>query len=228
MSVEDAAQIFLSTPSARRATFSISYENVWTKISIHALREEGDITVVASLVAWWEFLSTPSARRATLRAALGQTRRAISIHALREEGDQHIRRSDGQAERFLSTPSARRATRSLRCSWPWSRYFYPRPPRGGRPIIRPPIKLCSKAFLSTPSARRATAALGYGRDYGRNFYPRPPRGGRHLPNQWLRIGREISIHALREEGDRCRCTLCFCGRHFYPRPPRGGRQMLSR
>ena len=45
-----------------------------------------------------------------------------------------------------------------------------------------------------------------------NFYPRPPRGGRlqlfnpHLEQQ------NISIHALREEGDskNREKTLCFC------------------
>ena len=55
--------------------------------------------------------------------------------------------------------------------------FYPRPPRGGRP----------KTAL-----RRM--ALRY-------FYPRPPRGGR-LGFQLLYGGlSQISIHALREEGD---------------------------
>ena len=33
------------------------------------------------------------------------------------------------------------------------------------------------------------------------FYPRPPRGGRHQCRKVVRIMREISIHALREEGD---------------------------
>ena len=35
----------------------------------------------------------------------------------------------------------------------------------------------------------------------RNFYPRPPRGGRHLEALRVILGVEISIHALREEGD---------------------------
>ncbi len=57
-------------------------------------------------------------------------------------------------------------------------------------------------FLSTPSARRATFAAQEQFRHVTNFYPRPPRGGRrrrwrgHLGNN------EISIHALREEGDR--------------------------
>ena len=35
-----------------------------------------------------------------------------------------------------------------------------------------------------------------------DFYPRPPRGGRRLSSGQLGLGRMISIHALREEGDR--------------------------
>ena len=36
-----------------------------TKISIHALREEGDVVKHGVIVPDWIFLSTPSARRAT-------------------------------------------------------------------------------------------------------------------------------------------------------------------
>ena len=55
---------FLSTPSARRATVVVVVESVESVISIHALREEGD-----------------------LQTAAGRQVNAISIHALREEGD---------------------------------------------------------------------------------------------------------------------------------------------
>ena len=34
---------------------------------------------------------------------------------------------------------------------------------------------------------------------------------------------EISIHALREEGDASRMMLMMRTLNFYPRPPRGGR-----
>ena len=38
---------------------------------------------------------------------------------------------------------------------------------------------------------------------------------------------KISIHALREEGDRKGpAPACSCS-YFYPRPPRGGRRVLS-
>ena len=59
------ADLFLSTPSARRAT------------ETDALRDELDT----------EFLSTPSARRATRRCKSSKGDIMISIHALREEGD---------------------------------------------------------------------------------------------------------------------------------------------
>ena len=55
--------------------------------------------------------------------------------------------------------------------------FYPRPPRGGRQDGRI-LRVDASVFLSTPSARRATAGA-LGTAYASN----------------------ISIHALREEGD---------------------------
>ena len=56
---------FLSTPSARRATEVCGADRRVCEISIHALREEGDLTIGSE--AWLKvvFLSTPSARRAT-------------------------------------------------------------------------------------------------------------------------------------------------------------------
>ena len=57
----------------------------------------------------------------------------ISIHALREEGDH----------------GAPRLPHGLK-------YFYPRPPRGGRQFDEK-TGLFENEFLSTPSARRATA-----------------------------------------------------------------------
>ena len=129
---------------------------VWPKISIHALREEGDqhragghrpvreflstpsarrATVDGPIsVQLVEFLSTPSARRATQRGSRRSSRHEISIHALREEGDWISQNEDWLQE-----------------------YFYPRPPRGGRPLAII-LDAVDVQFLSTPSARRATAA----------------------------------------------------------------------
>ena len=197
--VFDCVDLFLSTPSARRATKGSCSNRNHCAISIHALREEGDRLVCCTGHFDLRFLSTPSARRATQNAQTISTAAIISIHALREEGDlaaQH----DAQA--LVD--------------------FYPRPPRGGR---RPGSHCYGGMgqFLSTPSARRATfvnhekhivfvISIHALREEGdqsctlnlpchENFYPRPPRGGRR----------------------RSRCTRRGACRYFYPRPPRGGR-----
>ena len=133
----------------------------WSAISIHALREEGDVP-----------------RRLLLHARVG-----ISIHALREEGDPGDGPHPCRSCAFLSTPSARRATTRFAGSRRLLGYFYPRPPRGGRPY-HPHVHLMIAVFLSTPSARRATAGQVAGADALPNFYPRPPRGGRPLPSCW--------------------------------------------
>ena len=145
-------------------------------ISIHALREEGDPKSGNALSIGRTFLSTPSARRATQRKLLRRVAVRISIHALREEGD------------APHSPSSRPRS-----------YFYPRPPRGGRPW----------SYLTT------TKVL--------YFYPRPPRGGRPVTAPATAPAPSISIHALREEGDPDTAVPFsgFC--NFYPRPPRGGR-----
>ena len=190
-------------------------------ISTHALREEGD--------------RPPKTAKPKL---------CISTHALREEGDHIGLCRDRRDVPFLPTPSARRATGGLEFAKLRKRYFYPRPPRGGR-----------------PASRR-------GGPKKHNFYPRPPRGGRRsckynqdgyctfLPTPSARratnifVGipptSEISTHALREEGDGTRSSRKSLIRtflptpsarratadggerikplhDFYPRPPRGGR-----
>ena len=62
-------------------------------------------------------------------------------------------------------------------------------------------EIASVVFLSTPSARRATGVVGERGGRKGDFYPRPPRGGRLLfaAVEWGKS--QISIHALREEGD---------------------------
>ena len=132
---EAVGQLFLSTPSARRATpWRGSKQAARDPISIHALREEGDSTSSGPINRGRPFLSTPSARRATQAIIDRCNGKCISIHALREEGDFFN-------AIFQPPPTS---------------HFYPRPPRGGR---RDPRSLAAEAgrFLSTPSARRATA-----------------------------------------------------------------------
>ena len=79
--------LFLSTPSARRATLdSWHYGDNYT-ISIHALCEEGDQQPKHWHRRRRKFLSTPSARRATTKSRGSAQSAQISIHALCEEGD---------------------------------------------------------------------------------------------------------------------------------------------
>ena len=78
---------FLSTPSVRRATISTHQGGIIIAISIHALREEGDLSYSVGLGAVHAFLSTPSVRRATTLFHRLELLTDISIHALREEGD---------------------------------------------------------------------------------------------------------------------------------------------
>ena len=56
-------------------------------------------------------------------------------------------------------------------------------------------------FLSTPSGWRATAGPLYHAARRVDFYPRPPGGGRQREDKIVRLAQQISIHALRVEGD---------------------------
>ena len=170
--------IFLSTPSARRATFSPKQKQRFCKyfyprpprggrrvpkaaarvrllISIHALREEGDV----------------------LDQRFVYDARHISIHALREEGDTYGSTSDQASTLFLSTPSARRATRCRAYDNSIDEDFYPRPPRGGRrllggaAVVNDGISIHALREEGDAGRCRNTYLPGY-------FYPRPPRGGR--------------------------------------------------
>ena len=191
-------------------------------ISIHALREEGDVSRPGSDMANFLFLSTPSARRATQHRAGMAIHLQISIHALREEGDWCSSWRCTMPTKFLSTPSARRATSSFWTSGTRPRNFYPRPPRGGR--LPHDLGVCFMDCISIHALREEGDPPGLrGLTSTGHFYPRPPRGGRLGRTARGLAAVHISIHALREEGDwHCRPALRHQG-HFYPRPPRGGR-----
>ena len=166
------------------------------------------------------FLSTPSARRATCQPRPGsRPDQFLSTPSARRATRVYLKVC--YAGRFLSTPSARRATDVLLRAAAHSSIsihalreegdsttetvissisnFYPRPPRGGRPTTETVISSIS------------------------NFYPRPPRGGRPPESDKIYVILSISIHALREEGDRLHQVPARHRVDFYPRPPRGGR-----
>ena len=192
------------------------------KISIHALREEGDPIPTPRRGESNQFLSTPSARRATPKAVKASVTMSISIHALREEGDRrlgaaaqvgegisiHALREEGDAGPAFPRCRPAISIHALREEGDAAKSMWNAQPA---------------EFLSTPSARRATPpgqvqqirhvdfyprpprggrrAQGSGRAAERNFYPRPPRGGRPSSGALPGPALKISIHALREEGD---------------------------
>ena len=213
-------KLFLSTPSARRATKVLGEDSAESK-----------------------FLSTPSARRATRscrpmvsgeydfyprpprggRPERCQPRRGsgyfyprpprggrrmpspysrkvllISIHALREEGD-------GRQPPCGTT----------------QQHFYPRPPRGGRPDLYGVVGAPVNFYPRPPRGGRPPITIAAAQST--DFYPRPPRGGRQFTGATSFPEQSISIHALREEGDLCPGHEQGRGQNFYPRPPRGGR-----
>ena len=200
-----AYALFLSTPSARRATYDDDHVPTQDTISIHALREEGDChTDNCCLVD------------------------AISIHALREEGDCTAFSTNSSSRLFLSTPSARRATRHCPM-WTLLRVFLSTPSarRATRSSeVIDDVSVISihalreegdtrrhqndsdrHGFLSTPSARRATKAARLTSRATRISIHALREEGDPGPFRWPFSTPGISIHALREEGDTS--LLCW-------------------
>ena len=124
------------------------------RISIHALREEGDPK--------FKYPKQPDLE--------------ISIHALREEGDTQAIVAARKIERFLSTPSARRAT-----IWPIMLVavasFLSTP--SARRATCEAFFLRRQLCISIHALREEGDPLRvYSPDGRFDFYPRPPRGGR--------------------------------------------------
>ena len=220
-----AEKLFLSTPSARRATKLAHPDGCQELISIHALREESDHCNL-----------------------LERQPADISIHALREESDaQIVQRYESSIDFYPRPPRGERPSTSTRTActcdfYPrpprgerpvpcvvaddlseisihalreesdlllleltrWTTYFYPRPPRGERPSGRIFSSL-KDVFLSTPSARRATTTAG-----------------------WCSISSGfLSTPSAR----RATCFFLSCSVshiNFYPRPPRGERLLVKK
>ena len=196
---------FLSTPSARRATFfgilPRSLHRHFYPRPLRGGRQAGGDPIGAH--------------------------QCISIHALREEGDTRAAATDSTEPDFYPRPP-RGGRRFCKAALARSKNFYPRPPRGGRPgdgphpcrscaisihALReegdekiPNCQKCETEFLSTPSARRATPLAHRAQAYPA-FLSTP--SARRATAQITPLTREldISIHALREEGD-CRRSQC--------------------
>ena len=199
-----AVFVFLSTPSARRATLTLKAWERVQMISIHALREESDLqnamqtinTAKISIHALREESDEPLVPHFAVCP--------ISIHALREESDGRLTTRARPLHRFLSTPSARRAT--------WLCFL---------PLV------LSLLFLSTPSARRATILWDNFKHFmGISIHAlREESDFANLGEQPVK--KKISIHALREESDCTPRSDLSAGPYFYPRPPRGERPVCA-
>ena len=235
--------VFLSTPSARRATLRRQKERRPSNISIHALREEGDKQQCSNELQQRNFYPRPPRGGRPGMTTLTSRDSNISIHALREEGDGVSERPRTVQTLFLSTPSARRATplgplqtvygrisiHALREEGDSGGVFY----WDEKPISIHALReegdafssssvLMSTRFLSTPSARRATCSTST--RCSTNAFLSTPSARRATRHQRPCILlQQISIHALREEGDLSGGAYTTHRLNFYPRPPRGGR-----
>ena len=148
------------------------------RISIHALREEGDGEVENKPWMPENFYPRPPRGGRRQKRKSRQILQSISIHALREEGDV-ITPLTHTTDRIISIHALREEGDSARSTESSS----------------------ASIFLSTPSARRATVERGRRWAMKAYFYPRPPRGGRRVSRCRCLVFPVISIHALREEGD---------------------------
>ena len=194
---------FLSTPSARRATWCGGCDITPMTISIHALREEGDVVRHHADFIRYDFYPRPP-RGGRLR----------------------LRNHAGGNHEFLSTPSARRATSYASRGRCMRFYFYPRPPRGGRRSYWIP-DFGYRSISIHALREEGDACRRYRHRRADDFYPRPPRGGRLLLQEDMvlfnnfyprppRGGRPFAKDIETEQIN------------FYPRPPRGGRPDLQR
>ena len=89
------------------------------------------------------------------------------------------------------------------------------------------MTITEKVFLSTPSARRATLVLDL-IERAENISIHALREEGDAAGLLRNAEHHISIHALREEGDPHKSNFVASRKwYFYPRPPRGGRQFKN-
>ena len=123
---------FLSTPSGWRATTLVNHTRISPNNFYPRPPGGGRQATSRRCLKIKDFYPRPpgGGRRFVHRSSIPNV--CISIHALRVEGDSKSYSNPWAMFKFLSTPSGWRATRlpsSHRCT---GRYFYPRPPGGGR------------------------------------------------------------------------------------------------
>ena len=192
--------LFLSTPSARRATNHGHSVAPPVRISIHALREEGDSAGVPVDAGPSYFYPRPP-------------------RGGRQLYDQGVFVGLG----FLSTPSARRATTNISNTTTAPANFYPRPPRGGRRECDLERVACDVAISIHALREEGDCPWAFTTRLSVNFYPRPPRGGRRTSGTTPTAGYYFYPRPPRG-GRRVVSERLTPVSYFYPRPPRGGRR----
>ena len=146
--------LFLSTPSARRATQSNRQHHQAESISIHALREEGDGRCTCVPTASLHFYPRPP-RGGRQLAGKHEAAQEHFYPRPPRGGRLPVKPKRRGDVKFLSTPSARRATSRaarLRARNPISIHALR---EEGDPLSSILMGI-ALSFLSTPSARRAT------------------------------------------------------------------------
>ena len=213
-------RVFLSTPSARRATADCNVDVVLIAGFLSTPSARRATPPIAAIDHIAEFLSTPSARRATSCPATPSTEQR-NFYPRPPRGGRRTAIPDKPVRRDFYPRPPRGGRRGCAHGLPLRKNFYPRPPRGGRP--RSLAKPSRSSYFyprpprgGRPTRKRPASSTLY-------FYPRPPRGGRHKVAPHVFLAVHISIHALREEGDAESRRTDKAIQHFYPRPPRGGR-----
>ena len=195
--------LFLSTPSARRATTVPSSETTSVEDFYPRPPRGGRRLLWCFLCNFAKFLSTPSARRAT-SLSFASSNVSFDFYPRPPRGGRRGRSRqlhDG-ADFYPRPPRGGRPGYPAQALWP-CRDFYPRPPRGGRRGCFFSWRRCPT--ISIHALREEGDQVCHaGRSKQHNFYPRPPRGGR--PGSLLRR---------------------YKHEYFYPRPPRGGRPASS-
>jgi len=173
----DIRLVFQSTPFVRRET-KIYNVSLWDNI----------------------FQSTPFVRRETHPFPCVLAFCFISIHSLREKGDNecqgygssatisiHSLREKGDMEEMLSTDEFD--------------HFNPLPSWEGRHGLSKWL-IIAIIFQSTPFVRRETFRLRFHSRYILYFNPLPSWEGRLDSFNYIAYGDFISIHSLREKGDK--------------------------
>ena len=147
------------------------------RISIHALRAEGDALFQSNNSLTFYFNPRPPCGGRPVSVANKSSNKPISIHALRAEGDIEPRSSSCRLSVISIHALRAEGDSELTQKKYKAAYFNPRPPCGGR-LGGSDAAVIVGLFQSTPSVRRATSTVGCPSISSANFNPRPPCGGR--------------------------------------------------